>query len=727
MQRQAALEALTQGIHPEPFALLGPHREDGRWRVRAYLPGAERVELIDPADGSPLAPAEREHPAGVFVAWLDGEHCPPYRLRAHAGGGDQTLDDPYRFGPQLGELDIHLIREGAHRELYRALGAQCRRVDGVDGVRFAVWAPNARRVSVVGDFNHWNGSQHPMRLRHEVGVWELFLPGLDVGERYKYEIIDRDGARLPHKADPFAQGAELRPQTASVVRDPDHYPWQDQAWMAVRGARNRRDAPVSIYEVHAGSWRRAAHDGDRFLSYRELAEQLVPYVVDMGFTHIQLMPLGEFPFDGSWGYQQTGLFAPSSRFGEPADLQYLVERCHTAGLGVLVDWVPGHFPEDAHALARFDGTALYEHADPRRGFHPDWNTLIYNFGRTEVANFLRASARHWLDRYHVDGLRVDAVASMLYLDYSRADGEWLPNEHGGNHNLEAIALLQQTNTELYADFPDTMTVAEESTAWPGVSQPVDAGGLGFGYKWNMGWMNDTLRYMARDPIHRKHHHDELTFGLVYAFDENFVLPLSHDEVVHGKGSLLGKMPGDEWQRFANLRAYYGFMWAHPGKKLLFQGGEFAQRAEWNHDQSLDWHLLEQPAHAGVQRLVRDLNQLYRETPALHRLDCQRAGFRWLDHANAEASLLAFERLDEDGEALLAVCNFTPTPRHGMRFGVPREGHWRERLNTDADCYGGSGVGNGGGVHSDPTPAHGHPQSICLDVPPLACLYLQVES
>lgn len=724
MQDQSALTALLNGTHSEPFSLLGPHWEDNSWQLRALVPGAQAIEAINREDGKLLAKLSRQHNAGFFSGKISGRDRPDYQLCIHYEGHSATIDDPYSFGTLLGDLDIHLIREGNHKELYRVLGAQQMQVDHIDGVRFAVWAPNAKRVSVVGDFNHWNGRQHPMRIRYEIGVWEIFIPGLSEGQRYKFEILNQDGALLPQKADPMAQGAELRPQTASVVRNPDNYLWSECAWEKNRGKHNRHTSPISIYEVHAGSWRRVAHEGDRFLSYRELADQLVPYAADLGFTHIQMMPLGEFPFDGSWGYQQTGLFAPTCRFGAPDDLQYFVERCHEAGLGVLIDWVPGHFPEDPHALGLFDGTALYEHADPKRGFHPDWNTLIYNFGRTEVMNFLIASARHWIDRYHFDGVRVDAVASMLYLDYSRKEGEWLPNKHGGNQNLEAIALLQKANTELYADFPDIMTVAEESTAWPGVSKPVDAGGLGFGYKWNMGWMNDTLRYMSRDPIHRSHHHNELTFGLVYAFDENFILPISHDEVVHGKGSMLGKMPGDDWQKFANLRAYYGFMWTHPGKKLLFQGCEFAQRAEWNHDQSLDWHLLEHDSHTGVQRLVRDLNRLYCEVPALHQLDCDSAGFSWLDHQNAGDSVLAFVRSNGQDSAVVVICNFTPTPIHGMRFGVPIAGFWRERINTNAEDYGGSGMGNAGGVASFNIPWQGQAQSIEITVPPLATVILQ---
>ncbi len=721
---QADINALLAGRNAEPFALLGPHPANEQWQIRVFAPGAQHIEAIARSDNKNLADFQLVHEAGFFVADISTDVRPDYRLTMHYDGHSETVDDPYSFGTLLGELDIHLITEGNHRELYRVMGAQLMSYGDVEGVRFAVWAPNAKRVSVLGDFNHWNALRNPMRVRYEVGIWEIFIPALAEGQRYKFEIVGPDDSVLPQKSDPYAQGAELRPQTASVVRNPEKHQWQDQQWMQERGERNSHSAPISIYEVHAGSWRRVADDGNRFLSYVEMADQLVSYVLDMGFTHIQMMPLGEFPFDGSWGYQQTGLFAPSCRFGSPEELQYLVDCCHQAGLGILIDWVPGHFPEDAHALGKFDGTALYEHADPRRGFHPDWNTLIYNFGRTEVSNFLTASARHWLDRYHFDGLRVDAVASMLYLDYSRKEGEWIPNEHGGNQNLEAIALLQKTNIELYGDFPDTMTIAEESTAWPGVSKPVDSGGLGFGFKWNMGWMNDTLRYMERDPIHRRHHHNELTFGLVYAFDENFILPISHDEVVHGKGSMIAKMPGDEWQKFANLRTYYGFMWAHPGKKLLFQGCEFAQLAEWNFEQSLDWHLLEQGQHVGIQRLIRDLNHLYREIPALHQQDCRHSGFRWLDHDNAAESVLAFERFSENGDSVVVVCNFTPTPRHGMRFGVSKEGFWQERMNTNAQEYGGSGTGNAGGVASFAIPWQGHAHSIEISVPPLATVILQ---
>jgi len=723
---QKDIDAIIGGTHGEAFSILGPHQTDDGWQVRAYLPGAESIELLCKQQQSSLGTMQRIHGAGFFSIDLDTAERPNYCLQVHYPEHTETLDDPYSFGTLLGELDIHLLSEGNHKETYRVLGAQCMRYGDVDGVRFALWAPNASRVAVVGDFNHWNSSRHPMRLRHTAGVWEVFIPALTEGAAYKFSILDANGQQLPLKADPLAQGAELRPKTASVVRNPTIYQWEDAAWMEQRAAHNDREAPISIYEVHVGSWKRNGEHGETFLSYREIAEQLVPYALDMGFTHVQLMPVGEFPYDGSWGYQQTGLFAPTCRFGSPEDFQFLVDTCHKAELGILIDWVPGHFPEDSHALAKFDGTALYEHADPRRGFQPDWNTLIYNFGRTEVSNFLTASARHWLDRYHVDGLRVDAVASMLYLDYSRKDGEWLPNEFGDNKNLEAIALLQKTNTELYGDFPGTMSIAEESTSWPGVSKPVHEGGLGFGFKWNMGWMNDTLRYMSREPIHRQHHHSELTFGITYAFSENFVLPLSHDEVVHGKGSLINKMPGDRWQKFANLRAYYGYMWAHPGKKLLFQGGEFAQEREWNHDQSIDWHLLEQDYHSGVQKLVRALNNLYKATPALHQLDCESAGFRWQDHASTHESVFVFERKDREGNTVVIVSNLTPVPHKATRIGVPKQGLWQEAVNTDDTEFGGSGIGNAGGVASFAVPWHDHPYSIEITIPPLATVIFKLR-
>ncbi len=623
-------------------------------------------------------------------------------------------------GPLLGELDLYLFGEGNHRRLYDKLGAHPIAVDGVEGVTFAVWAPNARRVSVVGDFNGWDGARHPMRKCNDGGVWHVFVPGAGLGSRYKYELLGPDGALLPHKADPFAFACEHTPATASIVALPGMRDWHDDAWLARRAAAGRRDAPIAIYEVHLGSWRRGP--GNRYLTYAELAEQLIPYVASLGYTHVELMPIAEHPFDGSWGYQPIGLFAPTSRHGTPAEFARFVDAAHAAGIGVIADWVPGHFPTDAHGLARFDGTALYEHADPRKGFQPDWNTYIYNFGRNEVANFLLANALFWLDVYHIDGLRVDAVASMLYLDYSREPGEWIPNVHGGRENLEAIALLQRVNAAAYGDYPGSITIAEESTAWPGVSRPVEAGGLGFGYKWNMGWMHDSLGYVHEDPLYRRYHQDELTFSFTYAFSENFVLPLSHDEVVYGKGSLIGKMPGDAWQRLANLRAFLAYTYAHPGKKLLFMGGEFAQEREWNHDRGLDWELLGDARHRGVQALVRDLNALYRARPALHELDAEPAGLEWIVSDN-EASVVAFVRRGRAaGEIAVAVTNFTPVPREGYRLGVPEPGTYAEALNTDHPAYGGSGVRNEP-LTAQALPAHGKPYSIGLRLPPLATVVL----
>ncbi|HKS87996.1 MAG TPA: 1,4-alpha-glucan branching protein GlgB, partial [Stellaceae bacterium] len=567
----------------------------------------------------------------------------------------------------------------------------------------------------------------PMRKRHAGGFWEIFVPGLRPGHLYKYELLGPGGELLPLKSDPHAAAAERPPGTASLVAAPSQHRWQDAAWMLERGGHNERDRPIAIYEAHLGSWRRNLAEGGRYLSYRELAEQLVPYVAELGFTHIEVLPIAEYPFDGSWGYQPVSLFAPTSRYGSPDDFRVFVDACHSAGLGLWLDWVPGHFPNDPHGLGHFDGTALYEHADPRQGLHRDWNTLIYNYGRREVANFLLSSALSWLRDYHIDGLRVDAVASMLYLDYSRKEGEWIPNAYGGRENLDAIAFLRRMNELVFGDGSGATTAAEESTAWPMVSRPTYLGGLGFGYKWNMGWMHDTLGYMARDPVHRKFHHNDLTFGLLYAFHENFILPLSHDEVVHGKGSLLGRMPGDRWQRFANLRAYFAFMWTHPGKKLLFMGGEFAQEREWNHDIGLDWQLLGDPMHGGVQRLVRDLNRLYRATPALHQLDCEPEGFSWIDAANGAESVLSYLRRGRDPEGLaVIVCNFTPVPRHGYRIGVPRPGRYAERINTDAEIYGGSGVGNSGEVLAEPYPMHGHAYSLSLQLPPLGVVIFTAE-
>jgi 1,4-alpha-glucan branching enzyme len=717
---------VVEARHADPFGFLGMHRAYGGLNVRALLPGAEAMDVIDAETGKTAARGKQLHLDGFFLATIPEREDPfHYRLRVRWGGHWQEFEDIYRFSSVLGELDIHLLVEGNHLASYQKLGAHPLVHEGVAGVAFAVWAPNAQRVSVVGDFNGWDGRRAPMRLHYPGGFWEIFIPGLRAGHLYKYEILGADGQLLPLKADPHAGQAEHQPGTASIVAEPSRHAWQDDAWMAERARRNDREAPVSIYEVHLGSWRRG--EGNRYLTYRELAEQLVPYVADMGFTHIEILPITEYPFDGSWGYQPIGLFAPTSRFGSPDDFRAFVDACHRVGVGILLDWVPGHFPSDAHGLAWFDGTALYEHADPRQGLHRDWNTLIYNFGRREVANFLLSSALCWLREYHIDGLRVDAVASMLYLDYSRNPGEWIPNAFGGRENLEAIDFLRRMNELVFGEGTGATTVAEESTAWPMVSRPTYVGGLGFGFKWNMGWMHDTLRYMSLDPIHRKYYHNNLTFGLLYAYHENFILPLSHDEVVHGKRSLIGRMPGDQWQRFANLRAYFAFMWTHPGKKLLFMGGEFGAEREWNHDSSLDWDSVWNPLHAGVQRLMRDLNWLYRSTPALHRLDCEGGGFAWIDVANNAESVVSYLRRGrQPGELAVIVCNFTPIPRHGYRIGVPLPGWYSERINTDAQDYGGSGVGNAGGLGTDSHPMHGYQYSLCVSLPPLGVLVFTAD-
>jgi len=719
-----AAAALAIGDCADPFAVLGPHAAGGRLQVRVFQPGAEAVTLLDRA-GRTLSEAEERWP-GFFAAELP-RNRKNYRIKVAWPDGNSVFDDAYRFGFVLGDMDVHLLAEGTHRETWRALGAHARTMDGVTGTAFAVWAPNARRVSVVGDFNGWDGRRLPMRLRHACGVWELFVPQVHEGALYKYEIRGPHGELLPQKADPVALAAEHPPHTASRVFDLDSIRIDDAPWLERRNAMDSYRAPVSIYEVHLGSWRRKPEAGNSVLNYDELGDQLVAYAKDMGFTHIELLPVSEHPFDGSWGYQPLGLYAPTSRFGTPDGFARFVERAHGAGLGVIADWVPAHFPADAHGLGLFDGTHLYEHGDPRLGFHPDWNTLIYNFGRREVANFLIGNALFWLKQYHLDALRVDAVASMLYLDYSRKAGEWLPNRYGGRENLEAIDFIKRMNELVFSEVPGATTAAEESTAWPGVSRPIHAGGLGFGYKWNMGWMHDTLEYMREDPVYRRWNHGRITFALHYAFSENFILPLSHDEVVHGKGSLIGKMPGDDWQRFANLRAYFGFMWGHPGKKLLFMGGEFAQRREWNHDASLDWHLLDELSHRGVQNLVRDLNRSYADWPALHRLDCEPAGFEWIVADDAEQSVFAFLRRGrEDDPPVLVVSNFTPVPRHDYRIGVPRSGHWRELMNTDAAVYGGSNLGNAGGVDTESRACHGQDQSVSLTLPPLSTLFLVHE-
>ena len=718
MNSTDTIESLVAGRHHDPFAVLGLHY-DGKTRVvRTLQPQARAVALID-ADGEDMAQMERLHDNGLFVAKMPARKR-RYRLRiTNHDGSRYDTEDPYRFGSSLGELDLYLLGEGSDIRIYDKLGAQVREIDGVRGTRFAVWAPNASRVSVIGDFNDWDGRRHMMRLHPANGIWEIFIPDVGSGRKYKFELLDRDGRLLPLKGDPFARYNEPPPGNASIVYD-SRYDWQDGEWMRRRNPTPDLDQPVSIYEVHLGSWRRKEHN--EYLSYRELADELVNYVKDMGFTHIEFLPVSEHPFDGSWGYQPIGLFAPTHRFGNPDDFRYLVDRCHEQGIGVIVDWVPAHFPRDEHGLRRFDGTALYEHEDPRKGEHADWGTLIFNFGRREVVNYLLGSAVYWIDEFHIDALRVDAVASMLYLDYSREDGDWVPNEFGGNENLEAVAFLRQLNAVLHLH--GATSYAEESTAWPGVSRPVDQDGLGFTYKWNMGWMNDTLVYMSEDPVHRKHHHDKMTFGLVYAFNENFVLPLSHDEVVHGKGSLLGRMPGDEWQRFANLRAYLGSMYAHPGKKLLFMGSELASYQEWNHDQSLDWHLLQYDYHRGVQNLVRDMNALYQGTPALHERDFVPEGFEWIDWNDRDASMLSWIRRDAHGGYVICVTNFTPVVRYDYRVGVPELCRYVEILNSDAEAYGGSNLGNGGVLHADDVEQHGRPYSLSLTVPPLATLWLQ---
>ena len=718
--------ALAGGDCGDPFGVLGLHAEKpDRLVVRCYYPGASRAWVIDPA-GSEVAELEQTYEPGFFTGSIPERI--DYRLRLALPARTIEIEDPYRFPPVLGDLDMHLLSEGTHLKLYERLGAQLLEIDGVKGASFAIWAPNARRVSVVGEFNDWDGRRHPMRKRIEAGVWELFLPGLRGGELYKFEIKAADGKLLPLKADPIAFQSERPPHTASIVHGARKHEWSDTPWMSGREAANARSAPISIYECHIGSWARVPEEGNRYLTYGELADRLVPYVKQMGFTHLELLPVSEYPFDGSWGYQPIALYAPTSRHGTPADFARFIDRCHREGIGVLLDWVPGHFPTDAHGLIYFDGTHLYEHSDPRLGMHQDWNTLIYNYGRHEVANYLLANAMFWLDRYHIDGLRVDAVASMLYLDYSRKADQWIPNRYGGNENLEATAFLRRLNELTYANNPGAITVAEESTAWPAVSRPTYVGGLGFGYKWNMGWMHDTLRYIGREAVHRPWHHNDLSFGLLYAFSENFVLPISHDEVVHGKGSLIGRMPGDRWQRFANLRAYLGFMFAHPGKKLLFMGCEFAQEREWNHDAGLDWHLLSDANHSGAQSLVRDLNAAYRDLPALHQLDCEPQGFEWIDASDHERSVIAFLRRGREPDSIaVVVCNFTPVPREHYRIGVPAPGYYAERINTDSAFYGGSNVGNGGGVPAEPVSWHGRPYSVDLTLPPLSTLILERTS
>ena len=712
------IEAIVGGYHGDAFRILGPHaiRKKGgqaRWEVRAFLPQAESAEVL--VDGRRCAMAKM-HAQGFFCATLNGDPQ-PYTICARLWDGrEAAIDDPYRFGPRISDADLYLHTEGTLHEAWRTLGAHITEADGVPGVRFAVWAPNAETVTVTGEFNDWDTRRHPMR-RRDGGVWEIFMPGLGQGAAYKYHIRSRFAGYQQLKADPYAFYCETPPKSASVVWDIARYQWQDAAWMELRGKTDWLKSPIAIYEVHLESWLRGPMGQP--LTYRELAVKLVEYVKRMGYTHIELLPIMEYPFSGSWGYQITGYFAPTSRFGTPDDFKYFIDCCHRAGIGVFVDWVPAHFPKDAHGLAFFDGTALYEHADPRKGEQHDWGTLVFNYGRNEVRTFLLSNALFWLKEYHIDGLRVDAVASMLYLDYSRKPGEWIPNQYGGNENLEAIDFLRRFN-ELAHTVPGAMTVAEESTAFPGVSKPVYLSGLGFTMKWNMGWMHDMLAYFANDPIHRKFHHNSITFSLLYAFQENFVLPISHDEVVHGKSSLLNKMPGDEWRQFANVRAFLAYMWAHPGKKLLFMGQEIGQREEWNCDTGLHWELLEFDCHRKLQTLVRELNRLYRSSPALYQVDFNYTGFEWIDFHDWESSIIAFLRRAEDpSDFILFCCNFTPVPRQGYEFGVPEEGFYEEILNTDSELFGGSNMGNGGCVSSRPVPKHNRPYSIAVTLPPLA--------
>jgi len=713
------VEAIVAGTHGDPFAVLGVQGTGAALVARCFIPHAETVTAFTLA-GKEAGALSPRGDAGFFEGRLKIRKRQPLRYRAGNGGGEWWITDPYSFGPVLGPMDDYYMAEGSHLRLFDKLGAHLIEHEGASGVHFAVWAPNAKRVSVVGDFNDWDGRRHSMRHRVDTGIWEVFVPDIDAGRPYKFEIIGAQGVRLPLKADPFAFRSELRPATASVTMDRLSHEWGDETHREFWRTAVARREPVSIYEVHAGSWRRRADD--TFLSWDELADQLIPYVVDTGFTHIEFLPITEHPYDPSWGYQTTGLYAPTARFGDPEGFARFVDGAHRAGVGIILDWVPAHFPTDAFGLARFDGTALYEHADPRKGFHPDWNTAIYNFGRREVSAYLVNNALFWAEKYHLDGLRVDAVASMLYLDYSRKPGEWIPNDKGGRENLEAVRFLQDMNKAVYGTHPGVMTIAEESTSWPKVSQPVHEGGLGFGFKWNMGFMHDTLEYLGREPIHRKHHHDAITFGLMYAFSENFVLPLSHDEVVHGKGTLLHKMAGDDWQKFATLRAYYAFMWGYPGKKLLFMGQEFAQRREWSEERSLDWDLVEHSPHRGVWQVIRDLNYLYRSRPALHQRDCEPDGFEWLVVDDRENSVFAWLRKAPGGNPIAIISSFTPVPRQNYRLPLPEAGTWREIMNTDAGEYGGGGLGNGGEVTAKPDGKGG---VAFLTLPPLATIMLEL--
>jgi len=710
----------------DPHAVRGAHPADGGVVIRAVRPAAREVTVY--VEGKAVAKLEPAGTDGLFEGLVPDAKLPlAYELEVDYGDGTTfRIQDPYRFTPTLGEIDLHLMGEGRHEEIYARLGAHVTEHEGVEGTAFAVWAPAARAVSVIGDLNHWDPRLHPMRALGASGIWELFVPEVGAGTHYKYAITGPDGDRFD-KADPYAFEAEPAPKTASVVHQPAHV-WRDADWIAARNNRTPLEQPMTVYEVHLGSWRLNPLEGNRSLTYLELADELAAYAKDMGFTHLELLPVMHHPFTGSWGYQVTGYYAPSPNFGSPDDFREFVDRLHRHGIGVILDWVPAHFPRDEFALARFDGTALYEHADPRRGAHPDWGTLVFNYGRHGVRNFLVANALFWMREYHVDGIRVDAVASMLYLDYSREAGEWVPNEFGGREDLDAVSFLKELNEVLFAREPGVISAAEESTAWPGVSRPTYLGGLGFGFKWNMGWMHDTLEYFQQDPIYRRYHHHELTFSMVYAFTENFVLPLSHDEVVHGKGSLINKMPGDPWQKRANLRALYAFMWAHPGKKLLFMGQEFGQEAEWSHERSLDWHLLENPEHSGIQALVRDLNHTYRAHPALWELDFSGDGFWWLEPNDAESNVVAFGRTSREGaDVVLCIANLSPVPRGPYRLGLPRSGRWVERLNTDSSFYGGTDTGNLGGIEAEPVPWHRQAFSAEITLPPMGVLWLVPET
>ena len=729
----SAIAPVINGYHENPFEVLGPHEiEEGGRRalaVRAYLPETQQVWLIDPRQGL-SQPMRRIHPAGLYETICPTDlHCqsfgPTYQFRAvHQSGEQTTMHDPYAFPPLLTDYDLHLLGEGRHWKSYDRLGAHSREINGVRGTNFAVWAPNAESVSIIGDFNQWDRRTHTMRKHIPSGIWELFIPELEAGTFYKFSIKVRGGS-VVEKCDPYGFAAEVPPRTANIVTNLDSSQWSDAEWMATREKHNALDSPLSIYEVHLGSWRQNHGDDGPWLNYRDLAHQLVEYCQQQGYTHLELMPVSEHPFTGSWGYQTVGYFAATSRYGTPEDFKYFVDHCHQNGIGVLIDWVPAHFPKDSHGLDYFDGTALYEHADPRQGEHPDWGTKIFNYSRNEVRNFLISNALFWLDQYHIDGLRVDAVASMLYLDYSREEGDWIPNQYGGRENLDAISFLKEFNEQVHLQYPGTLTVAEESTAWGGVSRPTYLGGLGFSLKWNMGWMNDTLGYMRHEPIHRGYHHDELTFSLIYAFTENFALPFSHDEVVHGKGSLLDQMPGDLWQRFANLRLLYGYQWTHPGKKVQFMGCEIAQWNEWDCDSELQWDLLQWDSHRGMQKLVADLNQVYCREPALHQVDFQHQGFEWIDSHNYADSVLAYIRRAHDpADFLVVACNFTPVVRENYRLGVPEGGWYEEILNTDSAFYSGTNVGNAPGVEAEQMESHSRPFSLQFTLPPLAVVVLK---